>query len=189
EAHHSWGILWADRGQHGDAVTFYRRALTLRKQALLLKAGLNEDLDRRTSWGDLADTPDNRSYLRDLARGYGYLGDTELALGRGPDALRSYQRSEAIRRELARDSGDSEARFQLARSIANFARYHDWADERGDAVRWYKETLALQRQLIEQDPHPDYLADLADTCDSLAELLLDSGDGEAAGDYLFESQR
>jgi tetratricopeptide (TPR) repeat protein/tRNA A-37 threonylcarbamoyl transferase component Bud32 len=190
EAHHNLGVLSADRGRHAEAAGSYRQALTLRKEALLRKAGLDEDLDQRVGWADLADHPDNRSFLRDLARGYGYLGDTELALGKGAAALLSYRRSEAIRRELAQVAGsDAEARFQYARAVANFARYYDWADQRGDAVQWYQKTLELQRCLLEQDCHPDYLADLADTCDSLGELLLDDGKNEAALGYLSESRK
>ena len=189
EAHHNLGIVSADRGQHADALKSYRSALDLRKEALQLKAGLDGDLDSRSAWADLADDPDNTPYLRDLARSYGYLGDTELALGKSDDALRSYHRSEAIRRELARDSGDPEARFQLARAIANFARYYDWTDRRDVAVGRYEKTLDLQRKLIEQDRHLDYLADLADTFDSLGELLLDDGKGASALGYIVEAQR
>lgn len=78
--------------------------------------------------------------LRDLGRGYGYLGDVQAKLGDIDLAVSSYERSRNFRQQLADRDNDEEHRFQLARGHANFGRlalkhgddYENFLKKRGD---------------------------------------------------------
>src|SRR5262249_25674614 len=64
EAYHNLGVLSADRGRHAEAVGSYRRALTLRKEALQLKAGLDEEFERGSAGAGLGGNPARPSVRR-----------------------------------------------------------------------------------------------------------------------------
>jgi tetratricopeptide (TPR) repeat protein len=71
----------------------------------------------------------HRRCVRDLARGYGYLGDTHLVRGELEKARDVYARSLVFREFLVEAyPGDREARWQLARARANFGPL-EWCTE------------------------------------------------------------
>ena len=66
---------------------------------------------------------DPQLLLRELGRGYGYLGDAEKSLGDYASSLRSYDTSLDFRRQVARMDPDVEYQFQLARGLSNFGMF------------------------------------------------------------------
>jgi serine/threonine protein kinase len=125
--------------------------------------------------GDAKHLPQIR---RDLARSYGYLGDTLLNLGEYSLAWTEYQEAENIRQELAEQaSNDLEAQMQLARSYANTGYYYR-RQGRLDAVepfRKAREYLGARMGQYRSSPNPpsDFILDYASYCLLAAELLSD----------------
>jgi serine/threonine-protein kinase len=176
EVLHWLGVLCAasesDSGRQ-QARQLYRRALELRKA-----------LCRRPEA-----TPRVRG---DLARTHGYLGDLLLEMGDLAGADAAYWESHRLREKLMEEDKDSdEARFQLARSFANFANYQARARAVDTAINFLEQSLKLRRELVARNPAvTEYQSDLADACHDLGEwLLLRGGDDTKRHDRALDLAR
>jgi tetratricopeptide (TPR) repeat protein len=160
EVYHTLGILHDARKDRAAALDYYDRALEIRRALC-------------------AAHPEDRVFQRDLARGYGYKGDTQLELGQLRAAWDSYEKARVLRQGLAADPADREARYQYARSLGNTGYYHSWCggpEHLVLAVDAYCERLRYLEELAEGgEPPAGFLTDLPDCRTTLAELLLDSG--------------
>ncbi len=123
--------------------------------------------------------PDQVLAVRDLARGYGYVGDVEVLLDEMTGAKESYDESLAHRQRLHEsDPTNAEHAFQYARGLTNFGRmalvagcslveYRDTIQQRMARARELQHNLAIvgdQR----------FIRDYAGTLNLLVELdLLD----------------
>jgi tetratricopeptide (TPR) repeat protein/tRNA A-37 threonylcarbamoyl transferase component Bud32 len=155
ETHHWLGIFHDTRKERQLALTHYRIALGIRQR--------------------LCDQePGNRNFRRDLARNYGFMGDTQLELNQLAEAKDSYDKAERIRAKLVEeDSSDLEAKFQLARSIVNTARLLRWKGDYEEALDCLRRAERDLRTFadVSRTP-PEFRTDLADTQLELAELQL-----------------
>ncbi|MGI9518055.1 MAG: serine/threonine protein kinase [Pirellulaceae bacterium] len=121
---------------------------------------------------------------RDIARGYGYLGDVQRDLRDFAGAIDSYQRSLVLREP---DQND----FQLGRGLTNFGRIiRDFGTEIPDQTieqlfgsldapvsiqvteKYLLPALQIQRMLVQDVRDQRYLNDLVGTLNLLAELYL-----------------
>jgi serine/threonine protein kinase len=158
EVYHNRGI-WHSSRQTVDG----------RRQAL-------EDYDRAGQLrSDLCKRdPHNRAYKADLARSYGYMGDTQLALGRDEDARSSYIEAERLRKELVDEQdADWEAKYQLGRSIENRGRLWEWQGESQEALKAYQEYLEHMTKLPPHKPPLGFERDLPRAQLSVARMQLD----------------
>lgn len=140
----------------------FPEALKLFAQALKLREGLCARSGTAAS-------------CRDLARTYGYMGDLLMKMDRLGEADLSYWQSQRIRAHLARESSEDtdEARFQLARGYSNLAAYQTRLGSLGTASHFLNEAMEIRRELHKKNPEMTaYQTDLAEACNSAAELLL-----------------
>ena len=112
EVYHGLGRHFADRrlprAERDRGLEFYEKAIRLR-----------EDIRDR-----FPGTPDSD---RDLARSYGYMGDTLLELDQADRARHSYAKAEEIRFRLAgAPDADVSSRCLHARDFGNRSSFHDW---------------------------------------------------------------
>jgi serine/threonine-protein kinase len=160
EALHGLAVL---RGQEEagpkEALALFARALELRKRLCARPDASPRD-------------------LADLARTHGYLGDLLLRLGRLADADLTYWESQRFRLRLAQGTDDlDEARFQLARGYNNLAGYHRRTGSLATAEFFLGQSLEIRRELVKKNAAVTvYQTDLADACNSRAELLLRLGE-------------
>jgi tetratricopeptide (TPR) repeat protein/tRNA A-37 threonylcarbamoyl transferase component Bud32 len=121
---------------------------------------------------------------RDLARGYGYLGDVFVTLRRWEEAGKAYQESLDLRQKLAEEQPQNvEAKFQLTRGIANLAVLAKAENRRDTAIERFREVQRLQKEIRVFDPETkDYKDDLARASYTLGSLLTDSDERDEAGD-------
>jgi serine/threonine-protein kinase len=164
EVLHSLAVLCAaSAAGQKEARTFFRRALVLR--TALCKRDDATAADRA-----------------DLARTSGHLGDLLLDMDDLAGADAAYWDSHRIREKLAlEDKDNDDAKFQLARSFANFATYQTRVRALDTAISFLEQSLKHRRELVARNPAvTEYQSDLADACGDLAELLLLRGgeDGE-----------
>jgi hypothetical protein len=191
EVRHLQGELLGDQRKFADAARAFNESIALRVE---LAAA-----DRSRTAEELARLPaDARrlaiQHLRDLARGYGYLGDVLLDDRKVHDADRAYWGSHHIREKLEAaltlvHKGDRagadllDARMQLARSWSNFATSQTRHGALGTARHFAEKALDLQRKLVEASPNNvEYRLDLCNTLNRIAglNLLLDERDGTDA---------
>src|SRR5262249_44404557 len=106
--------------------------------------------------------PTNRAYRSDLARSYGYIGDSQRESGRPDEAKVSYDLALKIRKALVdADPSDLATTFQLARSYNNSGHLereqggvNPTAQQRlhlNDALEWHAKALELQQELAGHD--------------------------------------
>lgn len=135
EAHHirgeillNYAWLYSNGGDVADQVV----TLTDAESELTTSIELRESL-RQIAQGQGSNEPvkaklDYNLILRDLGRGYGYLGDVQMRLAqikRLPDVenvVESFQKSLDYREEVAARDNNVEHQFQLARGYDNFGR-------------------------------------------------------------------
>lgn len=165
EVYHNLGILYNARGtpeSQDRALQHYQQGLVLRKELV-------------------ADAPSDRVYRRDLARSYGYMGDTELQRGRHSDAASSYENAAQLREQLVAEVRAAdlpereliEALCQRSRDFGNMAAFHDWVGDLELAIR----AAEQRRRYFEQEAFPALLpgpfrTDRVDALLILAELRL-----------------
>jgi hypothetical protein len=191
EARHLQGELLDRQRKLAAAARAFNESIVLRAEL----AGA----DRSRTAAELAALPaDARrlaiEHLRDLARGYGYLGDVLLDDRKIHDADRAYWNSHQIREKvevalalLHKSAGDRaagadllDARMQLARSWGNFATSQTRHGALGTARHFAEKALELQRKLVEASPNNvEYRLDLCDNLNRIAglNLLLGERDG------------
>jgi serine/threonine-protein kinase len=169
EAFHNLGMLWDAQAKRHIALKNYEDALQLRQKL--------HDENRGS-----------RDYLRDLARSYGFMGDTELDLSQFRAAEFSYKRSEELRAELVKLLREDPtvnpaelclARLQLARSYGNSANLAGRQNKTAEALEHSRRRLR-ELESIHKDCGtipPEFDGDLPDAYVNAAELALDLGDG------------
>ena len=133
--------------------------------------------------------PDRRmrpiSYLRDLGRGYGWLGDVYFAEGHIARADQAYWESHDIRERVAKaleliekPTKDElveleKARFQLARGHMNLATLHAGHGAYATAASFTRKALAVREVLVEASPNNiEYKIDLCNNLNQTVELQL-----------------
>jgi serine/threonine protein kinase len=174
EANHYLGVLFNDRddntGGYENQKSNWRKAQEYYKESKFIRKLLEHDCPR-----DSNDLPQIR---RDLARSYGFLGDTFLKLGRDKDAWKEYQGAEEIRKDLAQKADDLDAQMQLARSYANTGNYHRWRGEPKEALDQFRKALKHLKHLMDQHgtlppsaPY-EFKTDYAYYCNVAAQLLM-----------------
>lgn len=151
-----------------------------------------------------SDDSTDLDYLRNLGRGYGYLGDVFLKQQKHLEADIAYRESHAARqsvvekaKKLKRTREYAEARFQLARSFANFANYQIRNRAHATAQYFLNEAEILRKEIAdERTSSIDFKIDLAGNFNARAELCLmmlnESTKAEMqndAGEYLKHSAR
>jgi serine/threonine protein kinase/xanthine/CO dehydrogenase XdhC/CoxF family maturation factor len=193
ESWHDIGILRRALGKGPRAILeAYDKALQIR-----------QDLAARE--------PANRSFQSDLARSYGYIGDTQRESGHREEAGQSYDAALQIRERLFQaNRSDLAAKFQLARSYGNSGYLErelvglDRTATRQDRLErarvWHGKALELQRELVDVDPAQaerqlkgdtktvimfrDFQADLAATHRALGVIRTEFGQhAEALDEY------
>ncbi|HEX5270383.1 MAG TPA: protein kinase, partial [Gemmataceae bacterium] len=158
----------------------------------------SQSLDKRKYLREDAEGDDKLlpAINRDLARGYGYLGDTFLKLGQVPVARTAYRRAEQIRQKLAETAPDDlDAQMQLARSYANTGRALE-RQGKPEAVKEYLKAHDYLGARMEQyaaaaNPPPEFRLDYAYYCNAVASLLMDQGqpaEGKRVPDLLTEAR-
>jgi serine/threonine-protein kinase len=163
EVFHNLGVLQNNRGTSDcrkKALEYYELGRQVRAELLKQDGG-------------------NRDYRRDLARSYGYLGDTQLALGMESQAWDSYDEALQLREGLARKREDLEAQYQLGRSKGNTGRYWEWLGKPEKALAAYRDQHAYLTNLPPHEPLAAFQTDLANCCLELARLELDSSQAPA----------
>ncbi len=154
EVWHNVGILHTTTRPKGEALIAYRKALAIRSELCQLDSA-------------------NLSFLRDLARSHGYIGDVELDQEDLARADASYWESHRIRLEIGkRDTKEpAEAQFQLARSWSNFGNYQMRVRAFDTALDFFEKSRAIQQQLVDTNPAmTEFQSDLGTTLNRLAEL-------------------
>jgi len=169
EALHNLGIL-TERSNPRKAVEYYERSGGIRQR--LVDRPAKASAEERARAG----------YLRDLARSYGYLGDVQVTLRAWAAAQDSYEKSRKIRQELVDQAPDDiEAKFQLARGVANFGYLARARNQRSEAIAVYEDVQKRQEQLMRMNRTiAAYKEDLAATCNTLSDLQIDEGQYAAA---------
>jgi tetratricopeptide (TPR) repeat protein len=158
EVFHNLGILYDAR----ETTDFLRQALGFYQQSLDIRKKLCE-----TAEG-------NRDYRRDLARSYGYIGDTQLALGLNDEAWASYEEARKLRQALVEeDDNDIPAKYQLARSKGNTGNFFDWTGEPGKALDAYVDCKSFIEGFPPHQVPAEFRADLAYCRATVARLQLD----------------
>jgi serine/threonine protein kinase len=157
EVFHNQGILYDARGKSKDkktALDYYGKSLKIRRR-LHQKA------------------PANRAFQRDLARSYGFMADTQLALGLEEEAKKSYDAAEELRRGLLNDPKDLEAKYQYARTLGNTGNYLEWTRKPGEAIEAHRRRKTYQKKLPSDKIPAEFQTDLADCDLTIASLQLD----------------
>jgi serine/threonine protein kinase len=156
EVLHWSAVLYAKEENNPEkALGFFNRALTLR---------------RKLDQGPGATVRDHSN----LAHTQGARGDLLLKMGRVADADVAYWESHLICEKLAKgEKASDEVRSYHASSYANLAGYQTRVRSLGTAVYCLKKALEIRHQLVTNNPAmTKYKADLAETQNDLAELLL-----------------
>jgi hypothetical protein len=122
----------------------------------------------------------NRKFRYDLARSYGYMGDTQLALGLTEKARSSYRESEEIRRALAEEPATADetpisAKYQYARSLGNTGAFYDWQDQPQEAIDAYLRRKKYLEALDDGATPAEFATDLPWCLVNIAQLQLDAG--------------
>src|SRR5205823_5120373 len=106
--------------------------------------------------------PEKRTYRRDLARSYGYMGDTQLKLGLQAEASQSYKKSEELRQTMVDENdSDIEAKYQLARGKGNWATLWEWSGEPRKAITAHRERLKYMESFAAAKVPAGFLTDKA----------------------------
>ncbi|QEL15742.1 serine/threonine-protein kinase [Limnoglobus roseus] len=165
ETHHQLGELRAATNEHKAALDEYKQSIALRQRI--------HDAE-----------PARAEYSQDLARGYGYRGDSQMALGLWREADHDFWQSHKIRErveeELAKKSADpahndelQKARFQLARSWGNLAGYQTRNRAYDTALYFWDKARLLREDLLKvRGSVTEYRSDLAGTYSQLGELYV-----------------
>jgi tRNA A-37 threonylcarbamoyl transferase component Bud32/tetratricopeptide (TPR) repeat protein len=155
EVYHNLGIHFGNQVKPTRALDNYHEGLRLR-------LGLQEELGNQPG------------YRRDLARSYGYMGDTQLELGQVDEARKSYDEAKKLRVQLVEENpGDADALCLHARDFGNLGYLNDWIGQADLAVQQYRAGLAMYEQLHAERLPGDYLTERADMRVTIAELELD----------------
>lgn len=166
EVEHIWGVYHQDQDEVLEARDRFQKGLSHRLPLLA---------DRKT---DLA-------FLRDLARSFGYLGDTQFVTGQVRQAELSYKQAEKHRADVAgKLREDAAAQCLHARDPGNFANLHEWIggpDHERQADLKHRERLDLYLKYVA--PLTDFLPgghqpERANTRLNVAELWLDRPDDQ-----------
>jgi tetratricopeptide (TPR) repeat protein len=163
EVYHRQGEMYNAQPDRRLAVDAYEESIRLRKQL--------------TSHRKYSETA-AQDYFNDLARGYGYLGDTLLDLGEPDRAEKAYNASEVIRAALQKEfPRSSRARQQLARSHWNTGQLRLRQNKGPEAITALSRAVETFQDLVDSsDGHvAEFREDLAYTSLDLAEALLDFG--------------
>jgi hypothetical protein len=120
------------------------------------------------------DDKDNPSYKRDLARSFGYLGDTQLELKKFAEAQASYEEAKRLRGELA-----DESLCYHGRDWGNLAALADWKGDLDDAIAQQTRRQKYYREHLPYVLLPDkFQTERIDTDVFLAELKLLKADDQ-----------
>jgi serine/threonine protein kinase len=158
EVYHNLGILYDARGKSEHKM----KALKYYGDSLRIRQGLHQK------------ALSNRDFQRDLARSYGFMADTQLALGLKEEAKKSYKAAEDLRRSLKQDPNDLEAKCQFARSLGNTGNYLDWIGKPEEAIQAHRARKEYQEELPRDKIPAEFQTDLADCYLAIASLQLDT---------------
>ena len=166
EVHHRLGSLLESQSKRQESLKEFKQALEIRQKLV-------------------ENNPDNKEFLRDLARNFGYQGDVELDEGMFSQAENSYWKSHKIRGKLykrdATAAADIEAAFQYARGFTNFGNYHIRLRNFSTARHYFTQAEEIQIQVQQKEPdNLDYILDLATSRLRLAEVGLLQKDDDPA---------
>lgn len=168
EVYHGLGTLcgsYQTAEKCKESLQHYHKALQIR-QALCAEAAANRD------------------YQRDLARSYGFMGDTQLDLGDEAGAKESYREAARLRASLIDqippDQRDEllDALCQHARDPGNLANFYERTRQPKEAREEYLRQLAFyQEWLAPRTAHlpGEFWVDRAGSLVTLANLELDMG--------------
>jgi tetratricopeptide (TPR) repeat protein/tRNA A-37 threonylcarbamoyl transferase component Bud32 len=153
EAYHLLGMLANRKKEWERSLENYRKAAALRQGA----AGKSKGYALR----------------RDLARTYGYMGDTQLMMDRVREAQESYEIALGIRSTLAKKFPENlDAQYQLARGIGNMGRWNLWQGKYAEAHQEYAKTLEHLEALKGKAPPHEFRTDLPWAQIDVAKALL-----------------
>jgi serine/threonine-protein kinase len=120
--------------------------------------------------------PANLRYRSNLATCYDSAGVTFSALGRSGEALDAFQKSHALRKQLAREQPGPKYQGLLASSYNNLGLTHRGAGDRAQALRYFRQAVGVQRRLIRAFPAEAALRDaLGTNYHNIALLHRDAG--------------
>ena len=153
ETHHLLGEAFLqDQNRYAESRAHFLKSIEIRER---LKEEYNDD-----------------SALRDLARGYGYLGDVEVRLYQLEQAQTSYQQSLEYRRRLYQESDNHEHAFQYGRGLTNFGRLAlGYGTTCPDLNQKLREALDIQSRLAQMGDQR-FIRDYVSTLLLTAELKL-----------------
>jgi serine/threonine protein kinase len=167
EVYHGLGVLCSNQQTHDrqrESLAFYRMALPLRQELC-------------------QEYPDNRDYLRDLARNYGFMGDTQLELDDEAGAKDSYDQAALIRDRIIglvpanRTFELIDALCQRARDYGNLGNYLERISQPHKALEQYLRRADFYRnspQLAGLSRLPgEFWTDRADNLVTIADLQMD----------------
>jgi tetratricopeptide (TPR) repeat protein len=198
EVYHLRGEILSTRRDFSGAQKAYEEAIRLRR-GLVERLQIRSDQTRsdQTQSDALsaeiaARSPADRKKaidaLRDLGRGYGYLGDVFRENDRPTEADLMYWRSHRIRERVVAilklapadtptARGDEfDARQQLARSWGNFADLHGFTRSLGTAEYFARKSLKEADDLVNDAPNVvEYAKDVAERLTQIGELDLLTG--------------
>ena len=159
ELFHVEGYFHAEQDHWDDAIRNYEKGRDLRIAA---------DLP--------PEHPEYRSYLRDLARSHGYLGDAQTRTHRIADAKASYDAARVLRARLAQ-SGKDEDKLYHARDDGNFAELAEWQgpSQLAEALRYRRSRVDYYREHFQSLKILPlrHRTERAESMVGLVELLLD----------------
>jgi serine/threonine protein kinase/tetratricopeptide (TPR) repeat protein len=160
EVYHSRGEMYNDLADRKKAVSEYRKSIEMRKR-----------LTANRNFGET----DARKYWQDLARGYGYVGDTYRDLGNLTEAEEAYDESMRIRDALHRAHNTPRTRQQLARSYWNSGLLQLRQNRGQEGIESLTRAVDTLQELV-RNPEgyiAEFREDLAHTSLDLAEALLE----------------
>ncbi|MEX1368931.1 MAG: tetratricopeptide repeat protein, partial [Nannocystaceae bacterium] len=122
---------------------------------------------------------------RDLSVSYIKLGDLHTALGNGQLALRYFEDSLAIAKELVdREPGRSDLQRDLSLSYDRLGDQHRALGNGELALRYFEDCLAIAKQLVDREPgRSDLQRDLSISYERLGDLHTALGNGQLALRY------
>ena len=120
---------------------------------------------------------------RDLAAAYERVGDIQgrpntANLGRLDDALASYRKALAIRRQLTPDGGDTPLHAAIAANLHRIGEVLWWNGETRSALEHFEEGRQLRLRLVEDEPGIwEHRLDLAASWEAIGDIEQWNGRG------------
>jgi tetratricopeptide (TPR) repeat protein len=158
EVYHNLGVHFDNLSDSKQAFKNFSKGLTIRR-------ALQEEIGTQPE------------YRRDLARSLGYLGNTQLQLGRLAEARTSSAEAEQLRAQLLDEKPDDAETLCLhARDFGNLGDLYDWTNQVDKALEQFRRRVGLYARLrppFDERLPGDYLTERADARLKVVELELD----------------